>query len=383
METSAAKKIDPIQRGEDYRKLMMKAEANQIKFLVSKIVGTKQETDSSIFDECFRVREYIKTRDSSNWMEKWQHASLEEVFSPAFLGLDDTGMQKLEFQNPPYVAAFRLGGDPRDYNNAFTVQVAGCCYECSFCYVPKELNNPTSGHGSFLSASEILDAFERARRDYSNKGTAVNVIRLSGGEVTTLVPELIASVNLEINKRNMSRSTYLWVDTNLSSTKQLEPFEDEFKVLARQRNIGFVGCLKAIGNRQTGSVDFSTITGASPEFFESQFQALDYFVNDLEADFYVYILPIVLDHGKDRLQIRLQETFHELRDIHENLPLRTNMLTIHEYTPTKANLRDAEKEGRPLKSFGEKSVFETWYQILRQNYTSNELLRYRCQVPLF
>jgi uncharacterized Fe-S cluster-containing radical SAM superfamily protein len=381
MKTSVPDKIDPIQRGNEYRKLMMKIEAGQTKFLISEIAGTKQETDTPIFHGSFRVREYIKTRDSSDWMQKWQHASFEEVLSPTFLGLDDSDMQKLEFQNPAYVAAFRLGGDPRDYNNVFTVQVTGCCYECSFCYVPRELNNPTLGHGSFFSAREILDTFEEARRDYSSKGIAVNVIRLSGGEVTTLVPELITNINLEINQRNMSRSPYLWVDTNLSSTTHLEPVESELKVLARQRNIGFVGCLKAVGNRQTGSDDFSTITGASPKFFETQFGVLDYFVNEIKADFYVYILPIVLA-DETRIRNRFRELFDELRAIHKNLPLRTNMLTIHEYTPTKTNLEDAKKEGRPLNSYGEKSSFVTWYRILKENYPSNELMRYRCQVPL-
>jgi len=375
--------INPESKAADYRKLMMKDETKDRKFLFARISGTEQERDTPIFKDCFRVRDYINMREGSDWALRWLQASLEEVLSPKFLGLDEFGRQKLEFQNPGYVAAFRLGGDPRDYNHAFTVQVDGCCYECSFCFVPRELNNPGLGRGSFFSAAQIVDNFIEARHDYSKRMiSAVNVIRLSGGEVTTIVPELITDLNSEINRRKMSRSTYLWVDTNLSSKKYLKNVEDELKVVARQRNVGFVGCLKAVGNRETGKEYFSVLTKALPEYFKVQFEVLDYLVNEIGADFYVYLLPIISTE-ESVIRERLEECFQELWKIHKNLPLRTNMLRIIEYTPTKINLREAEKEGRPLPKYDEKAAFKVWYdKILQEYYSPKDLVKYRCQVPL-
>jgi len=374
--------INPEFRAEDYRKLMMKEETKERKFLVARISGTEQERDTPVFKDCFRVRDYINIREGSDWARRWLGASLEEILSPTFLGLDEDGRQKLEFQNPGYVAAFRLGGNPRDYNNAFTVQVDGCCYECSFCFVSKEQKNPHLGWGSFFSATEIVDNFIEAREEYSKRrNSAVNVIRLSGGEVTTIVPELIVDLNSEINRRKMSRSTYIWIDTNLSSKKYLENVEDELKILARQRNVGFVGCLKAVGNRETGKEYFSILTKALPEYFKVQFEVLDYLVNEIGADFYVYLLPIISTE-ESVIRERLEECFQELQKIRKNLPLRTNMLRIIEYSPTKTNLIEAEKEGRPCPKYDEKTAFKVWYEILQRYYSQEDLAKYRCQIRL-
>jgi len=374
-------RIDPELRARDYRKRMIQSRGDRRRFLVARISGTEQERDTPIFRDCFRVRDYIKPRDKSKWMQRWLDASTDEVLSPSFVGLDERGVKKLEFQNPPYVAASRLGGDPRHYNSVFTLQACGCSYECSFCFVPRELNNPLLEHGSYFSVSEILDCFVDAKRVYDERGVTVKVIRLSGGEVTTLIPELVVDVNNEINRRCMSRSTYLWVDTNLSIDKYLTDVEDELKVVARQRNVGFVGCLKAVGDKETGKDDFSIITKALPKFFAVQFRVLDYLVNNIGADVYVYILPIA---SPDRILMRkrLEELFQALRTVHRNLPLRANMLEIHRYAPTETNLKEADEQGRPLPVYDEPSAFATWYDILKQQYPPDDLRKYRCQVPL-
>jgi len=373
--------IDPEERAEDYRGRMIIRKGSQRKFLLATVSGTTQEKDTEVFRENFRVRDYLNLRRGSEWARRWLQAPLEEILSTEFLGLDQTGRQKLEFQNPPYVASFRLGGDPRDYNYAFTLQVNGCTYECSFCFVPRELNNPHMGKGSYFSAGEILDSFCEARDYHSERKTSVRVIRLSGGEVTTLVPELILDLNDEINRRGMSRSVYLWIDSNLSTSKYLADLQRDLKIVARQRNVGFVGCLKSVGNRKTGRDQFSTVTKAGPEHFEKQFEVINYLVNVIGADFYLYILPIISEDSSV-ITSRLEECVDELRKIHRNLPLRTNMLRIIDYTPATANLVQAQNEGRPLPKYDEAASFAAWYEILRDHYAENDVVRYRCQVPL-
>jgi uncharacterized Fe-S cluster-containing radical SAM superfamily protein len=360
---------------------MIKSDGNERQFLLATMSGTEQQKDTDVFNENFRVRDYVSIRRGSKWAKWWLEAPLWEVLSAKFLGLDESGRQKLEFQNPEYVASFRLGGDPRDYNYAFTLQVNGCTYECSFCFVPRELNDPRTGKGRFFAAADILDNFCEARRLHSERENAVNVIRLSGGEVTTLVPELIVDLNKEIDLRKMSQSVYLWIDSNLSTTKYLRNLEHDLEMAARQRNVGFVGCLKSIGNRETGGDLFSTLTKAKPEHFRRQFDVIDYLVNTIKSDLYLYILPIISE-DKSIIRSRLKECVDELRRIHRNLPLRTNMLRIFEYTPAKANLIQAENEGRPLPKYDEGASFAAWYEILRDHYSESDVTRYRCQVPL-
>jgi uncharacterized Fe-S cluster-containing radical SAM superfamily protein len=340
------------------------------------------DADTKIWGDYFRPREYIKPREyTSKLTEYWFKASLDEIWSSKFIGLDENGIKKLEFQNPAYVAAYRLGGDPREYNSVFTIQVGGCNYRCSFCYVPRNANNPMIAPSRLFSAREILDAFEKIRKDQDKK---IKVIRLSGGEVTSIVPEMIIDINDEINRRGLSEEIYLFSDCNLSTIEFVRCLKSEFRAIARQKNFGMIGCLKAVGDGNIGKEDFTLITGASPEFFENQFKAIDFYVNEIQVDFYLYLLPTVFG-SQEEVRMKLNACLNRLREINVNLPLRVNILHIalERYKATIENLKEAEKEGRKLPNFDERFILRIWYEeMLPKVYPSSMLKKYKCQIPL-
>lgn len=317
-------------------------------------------------------------------MKDWLTASLEKVWSTRFLGLDENGIQKLEFQNPPYVAAQRLGGDPREYNRVFAIQLNGCTYECAFCFVPREINDPEFNMGCFFSAHEMIDYFEKIRKaSVENDGKDIKVIRLTGGEATSIVPEIILDIWNEIDSRGLSNTVYLWIDTNLSTKKYIEKVSGELQIIFTQRNVGIVGCVKTIGDGTAGKEDFAIITKAEPRFSSMQFNIIDFLITDLEADFYLYIVPI-LSGNKDIVMQRIEKCVKRLREIDENLPLRTNLIHIHyEYDPVERNLERARVEGRHLPITNERIVLDTWHnKVLPRFYSKRYLSKLMCQIPL-
>jgi len=375
--------FNPEQRALEFRPQMLGTKHGVRLYRLTNMTETDMKADTEIWGDYFRPRDYIKVREyTSEWTKCWLNAPAKEIWSPKFLGLDEKGIQKLEFQNPGYVAALRLGGDPREYNRVFAFQVSGCDYRCSFCYVPRIANNPKTAPSKLFSASQILDAFQKIREVQGAK--APKVIRLSGGEVTSIVPEMIIDVNDQINLRGLSEEIYLFADCNLSSIKITRRFKNKLKKIAEQKNFGLIGCLKAIGDGTIGQEDFTLITGASPQHFAKQFEALNFYVNEVGADFYLYLLPTVFGNRKE-VRTKLQACLNRLKEIDANLPLRANMLHIalERYNVTVKNLKEAENEGRKLPEYDERFVFRTWYEeMLPKIYPSHMLKKYRCQIPL-
>lgn len=372
--------IDPESRADEVRKYMLETSRSGRRYFVANLEESDQEGE--VFREFFRPRDYMKSREgSSRYVGEWLKAPLSEMWSPKFLGLDECGIQKLEFQNPAHVAGYNLGGDPRDYNRVFAIQLNGCTYECSYCFVPRDLNKPEKGMGKLLSAEEMVDTFREARDRYLKDGTPLHVIRITGGEATSVVPEIILDVHGEIQHQRLD-DVYVWADCNLSTTKYLRSVETDLKEIARQKNFGMVGCLKAIGDGETGKEDFANITKAGPQHFQKQFEALDYLVNEIRADLYVYLTPIITG-TKAEVTERLMICARKLSRIDSNLPLRTNILQIKHYGPSVKNVFSAGQEGRPLPWYDERMVFEAWYHdVLPKLFSRDEMECYRCQVPL-
>ena len=389
-------RIYPEEVAERRRSLIRKPETGE--YFVADYSGSEMAKDTPETERYFRVREYIKSRDPGDCGQEWLNGPYTDIWSSRFLGLAEDGFQKLEFQNPSYSAASRLGGDPRHYNDTFVIQTNGCNFECSFCFVDRQLNRPELGKGKYFSVKKMLDAFSKERAARQNQGKHLNVIRLSGGEVTCIVPELILDVYNELERRRLSDTVYLWVDCNLSTPKYLQDFRADLREIAQKNNFGMVGCLKTAGDGQSGQDDFARITKAQPEYFSKQFDVLDFLVNTIRADTYVYMVPIIWG-DKRTYQERLDRCAQRLSQINRNLPLRTNVLRIRKYAPVETNMRAAFREGRPLPKYDD-AHFEEWYQkdfvedqkaatriwygqTIPARYEISELQRYRCQVPLF
>lgn len=307
--------------------------------------------------------------------EEWFRVSEKEVWSPKFLGLAENfwrksiqEVKKLEYQNPAYSSAYRLGGDPRKFSKVFTIQLAGCDYDCNYCYVPKELNVANPKLGKYFSAEEIISHFLIAQE---NSKEPMNIVRISGGN-PTIVPEIIVDVYNEIKNRQLN--VYLWIDSNLSTPKYLEDLGGEIKNILKQKNVGVVGCFKGVSKE-----DFAVIAGAEPQYYEEQFKTVKWFL-DYKTDFYVYLPALV--YGND-LEEKIRIFIERLKGLNKNLPLRTEILAIINYPWAKLNMDRAEKIGRALPKTDQRAIFNLWHnELLPQFYSQKELDRYCCEVEL-
>lgn len=355
--------IDPIKKAEILREKMMK----DGKYLITKFDIQEQNT-GKVLDAYFRYKNYIDNKE-------WFSASLKDIWSPKFLGLTQNfwsvpieQTKKLEFQNPPYSAAYRLDKDPREYNKVFTIQLSGCDYDCNYCYVPRESNVANIKFGKYFSVKEIVNYFLSAAEKSKEP---IKVMRISGGN-PTIIPEIILDIYNEI--RNQNLNIYLWIDTNLSSLKYLEDLKSDFEKILVQKNIGVVGCFKGTCNE-----DFSLITGAEPHHYEKQFETAKWFLNR-GADFYAYLPALVYGNNVEE---KSRKFIKRLKNLNKNLPLRTEVLEIISYPWAKLNFERTKNLGRPLPKTNQKLVFDIWYnKLLPQFYSQENLNKYCCEMPL-
>ena len=363
--------IDPKKRASILRPKMLR----DGKFLITRIEGSSQEADTKKILDCFfRYKEYIKGRNACE--KEWLKAGLREVWSRKFLGLTKgsglDNIKKIEFQNPAYSAAYRLGGkksDPRDYNKVFAVQVSGCTYNCNYCYVPPAANAADSSLGKFFSAKEIVKFFLNAK---SKSKAPMNVLRITGGEAPSIIPEIISDIYAELEK---APDSYLWIDTNLSCKERMEDIESDLKNILRKRNVGIVGCFKGADNS-----DFEKITGAESKYYDDQFETAKFLLR-WKSDLYLYLPSLV--YGND-VNSKLGAFADRLIKLNKNLPLRLEMLVIKEYPGAVMNMLDKERHGRPVPKTDQRTVFESWHnKILPKRYSKAMLDKFCCEVPLY
>ncbi len=357
--------FNPEKRAEVIRQKMME----NGKYLIAQIGDSGQEQkNKKILDTYFRYKDYMDNKE-------WFSASLEEIWSQKFLGLVDNfkskpinEIKKLEFQNPAYSAGFNLKKDPRNYSKVFTIQLAGCDFDCNYCYVPKQINVADPALGKFFSAKEIIDYFLSAKEKSKEP---MNVVRISGGN-PTIVPEIIIDIYQEIKNQNLD--VYLWIDSNLSTTKYLENLKNDLKNIFNQKNVGVVGCFKG-----TCEKDFSILTGAEPQFYESQFKTAEWFLGQ-GTDFYVYLPALIYENN---IEEKLKNFIERLRKLNKNLPLRVEVLEIIDYPGAKLNFERAEKMGRPLPNTDQRIIFDLWHnKLLPEFYSQKDLEKYCCEISL-
>lgn len=356
---------DSIKTGELIRERLMK----DGKFLIARIGGSRQEGGKKkVLDDYFRYKDYIDN-------EEWYKATLKEIWSSKFIGLRKDYLTRpiieakiLEYQNPSYSAALRMGGDPRDYNKVFTVQLAGCDYDCNYCYVPKELNVANPRAGNYFSAGEIIDRFLFAK---NNSLEPMNVVRISGGN-PGLAPEIIIDILDELKKRKLN--IYIWIDSNLSTPVYMKNLGESFKNILRQKNVGVVGCFKGVAEE-----DFSLITGVKGDNYIMQFDTAKWFI-EAGADFYVYVPALVYGNDTEK---KIRAFIEKLRVIDKNLPLRVEILEIIDYPWAKLNFERSEKIGRGLPKEDQRIFLDMWYnKLLPEFYSQEELSKYCCQISL-
>jgi len=365
--------INPEKRADILRKTLIK----NGKYLIAQIGGQGQDPgERKVLDVYFRYKDCLDPIENPDWFS----TTLEKVWSPKFLSLRENffnlpveQIKKLEFQNPSYSAAFRLfckRGDPRKYTKVFTFQIAGCNFDCNYCFVPPQLKSGDVRFGKYFSAKEIVDHFLKMKGQRKNEEW--NILRITGGEPLTIVPEIVLDIQREIEKR--CPQIYLWIETNISTPKYLKKFEKELKE-AFQKNVGVVGCFKGIDARE-----FSILSGAESRFYEHQFETVKLLIS-LGADIYFYQPALIYE---DNLEKKIENFVIKLQKVHRNLPLRMEAIPIIvNYPAAKINIEEKTKQGRPLPKIPQATFFNLWYnKILPKFYSKKELEKYCCEVDI-
>ncbi|MEM1689398.1 MAG: radical SAM protein [Candidatus Hadarchaeales archaeon] len=165
---------------------------------------------------------------------------------------------KLAEEIRPYVVKnhqrryYRVGRPGRWYGGIATADCTGCCLKCVFCWSGGPRDNPTIGE--FFSAEDIFRKLDSCAKKFG-----YTQVRVSGNEPTLSPDHLLDLISLT------DEAGYLFIlETNgILVNKKLA------KSLAKFENLHVRVSLKG-----TNEQEFSMLTGAFPEAFQLQLEAL-------------------------------------------------------------------------------------------------------------
>ena len=246
-----------------------------------------------------------------------------------------------------------LGFPPTDMLRAQVFQNAACSWRCWYCFVPFELLKADEGHAEWLSAERLIDL-------YVTQEQRPRVLDLTGGQ-PDLVPEWVTWMMEELQRRGLADEVYLWSDDNLSNDYFWRILSEEQRNTIKDFiNYGRVGCFKGFDEPS-----FAFNTGASPDLFNRQFQAVRRFIN-LGIDVYCYVtLTSAVQIG---VTDKIKRFVDRLQEIDENLPLRTVPLEIRLFSPVVARLTETYKQALENQWL----AVEAWQKELDTRFTSTD-----------
>lgn len=227
----------------------------------------------------------------------------------------------------PAAAALGLDRDIEELT-AFVFQNAACNWRCWYCYVPFEMLAADEKRSEWLSAETMIDLFE---------GTSPRpaMLDLSGGQ-PDLVPEWTAWTLDELRLRGLDRSTYVWIDDNLSNDYYWRQLSGDQRSRIREYPLlGRVGCFKGFDPRS-----FAFNTGAEPQLFRQQFDLMARHISE-GTDCYGYV-TLTTDSSEDP-SARIADFVDQLQSVHINLPLRVVPLEVTVWGPVVNRLRPAHE----------------------------------------
>ncbi|MFH6780889.1 MULTISPECIES: radical SAM protein [Methylobacterium] len=278
--------LNTIQRDADLRRRVLDPVTRSV--LVSQINGTAQQKDLSAPTNCDGIGRIRHFR---------QHVVAGWPTNPL----------------PIFPASRWLGVDPPPEMMAQVYQLAACAWRCWYCYVPFASLRADPSKSVWKTADALVDAYLALEE-------RPPIIDLSGGS-PDLVPEWIAWTLQAVEMKGAARTTFVWSDDNLSSTRLLEKDgRSLLDAIATYPNYGRACCLKGFDG-----ASFAFNTRAHPDGFERQLEILSGYARS-EMNIYIY-LPLVGPAGPcSRSQI--EAILERLTAIRVDLPARTVPLYI-------------------------------------------------------
>ncbi len=221
-------RVDPLRRGIELRKTLINNEGKVLCVDFEKTIQKQDLTKGHFKDEAtgtYPYRSKVNIKDFDPELRAKQGL-------PPFDFTDRNAVydaMSKEFDIPDWFRA--KAGDKLEnilpYDTPWIYQLKGCNFHdgscaggCTYCFVDNESNSGKVDRGVYLSVENILDSFQKAQKE---KGT--KVIRTSGGEPTLVLDHLL-SLYREMDNRGI-KPTLVQIDTNLSTGKLIEHFENE------------------------------------------------------------------------------------------------------------------------------------------------------------
>lgn len=322
--------IDTLSFAETMRDKIIRPASEEI--LIARLAGSEQEHDLTIPANCGglgRVRHFVRSTASG-----WPENSLPIDPASKALGIPRSDMLKAQvFQN------------------------AACAWRCWYCYVPFNLLSGDQSRGEWVTTDRLVGLFAAELNRPS-------VIDLSGGS-PDLTPEWIPWMMRSLEKAQLSKTTYLWSDDNLSTDYLFSKLSHSDRCqLKAYRNYGRVCCIKGFDR-----ASFTFNTTADPTGYDRQFEILRQYL-ELEIDIYGYVTLTGTDLAS--VDAGVPNLLDRLSSIHERFPLRVVPLQIGNYTPTA--LRSTFHADRfALADAVQTAAIARWNSEIRRRYSSAEL----------
>jgi uncharacterized Fe-S cluster-containing radical SAM superfamily protein len=185
------------------------------------------------------------------------------------------------------------------YGGIATADCVGCCLRCLFCW---SWNTVTQADkvGKFYSPKEVANNLISIARKHN-----FNQIRISGNEPTIGFKHLLDILeNLKNSKLKFILETNgILIGYNESYVKELSKYKDFLHV--------------RISLKGTTPEEFSKLTGAKPEFFELQIQALKNLISAEIPCHPAVMISFSQPESIERLRDRLETINHSLYDFEE------------------------------------------------------------------
>lgn len=234
-------------------------------------------------------------------------------------------------------------------------QIAGCNMRCWYCFVDDCILSVEGEQLQWIEIKHMIDIYE-------NEKYKSPILDLSGGQ-PDLVPEWCYWVMLELEKRGLKDTVYIWLDDNLTTIDILE------KHLS-QNQIRYMACFpkhsRACCFKGYDDLTFKYNTRNSIITIEDQINAFQKLYN-YGFDIYAYMS---LTGPKGYADIQKIDTFiKKIRKIDINLPLKIIPLKINEFTVTRNRMNDDYTQSL----YEQIRAYEIWKKVMSMYYTKSEL----------
>jgi uncharacterized Fe-S cluster-containing radical SAM superfamily protein len=299
--------------------------------LISDLRGSDQEDDLSEPVNCGgfgRVRHFTSLAGSG-----WPPNPLPIIPAAAALGMPTASQMRSQvFQN-------------------------AICNWCWYCYVPFALLSGNPQRSSWLTATQLVDA-------YLAEPDRPAILDLSGGQ-PDLVPEWVPWTIEALADRDAS-NVYVWSDDNLSNDyfwRYLAQAQQE--LVATHPRYGRVCCFKGFD-----AESFAFNTRAAPELFDRQFEL---FARLLTTGMEVYAYVTFTSQSTEGVDGKMARFVDRLQLLAETLPLRTVPLEIQVWGPVRPRITSAREQALQVQN----EAITAWNAEIEARFSSADR-----QVPI-